>query len=69
MTSSKKKEIPIPPCNNTNRRTYKCRRMCCARKETRVIEEDAPGKQMQLGAGNYPMKIGWTYYPGHEETS
>ncbi len=60
------KDIPIPPCKNTNRRTAKCRRMCCARESDRVIEKNAPGKQMQLGSGNYPLKDGWIYYPGEQ---
>ncbi len=59
------KEIPIPPCKNTNRRTAKCRRMCCRRKDERIAE-DVTGKQMQLGSGNYPMKSGWTYYPDEQ---
>ena len=42
------KDVPIPPCKNTNRRTAKCRRMCCRREDYRVREDHAPGKQMNL---------------------
>lgn len=41
-------DIPIPTCKNTNRRTAKCRRMCCARPDTRVREDEASGIQTRI---------------------
>ena len=46
MTS--KKDVPIPPCKNTNRRTAKCRRMCCRRQDDRVTEDSAAGVQTRI---------------------
>lgn len=43
-----KKDVPVPPCKNTNRRTAKCRRMCCRREDDRVREDDAPGIQTRI---------------------
>ena len=33
------KEIPIPSCNNNNRTTMKCRRMCCRRIKPKVEDK------------------------------
>ncbi len=54
-----REDVPVPICKNTNRRTAKCRRMCCRRQSDRVIEQDAPGKQASIW-GNY-IKQGWHY--------
>ncbi len=50
------KEVPIPPCKNTNRRTAKCRRMCCRRVDDRVREETADGKQTKFD-GNFGLFV------------
>ncbi len=49
-------EIPIPSCKNTNRRTAKGRRMCCARKAERVSEADASGQQTKFD-GNFGLFV------------
>lgn len=45
---TKPKEIPIPSCNNTNRRTAKCRRMCCRREDDRIREDESEGIQTRI---------------------
>jgi len=54
-------EIPIPLCKNTNRRTAKCRRMCCKRVVDRVSENDANGIQTRIDKKGsvHQQLVGW----------
>ena len=61
MTSSKKGNVPIPPCKNTNRRTAKCRRMCCRRDDDRTREDVADGIQTRIDKKGTVQQqlVGW----------
>ena len=55
------KEIPVPSCKNTNRKTHKCRRMCCRRQNDRITEDAAPGVQTRIDSSGSPRQqlLGW----------